>query len=135
MPWTFNISTYFGSPAAEISTVFGQLTFSGSYVTAVGGDTGTFVLGGNTISLPVYLQASAFHATRPPLIYQIQLDGGFIGLVTFPATGATATNFRIKIIVTSTGNELASGTYAANAAALVAATAVNTMLLNYKANL
>lgn len=132
MPWTINVSAYFGGAAALVSNVFGQISFSGSYTT--GGDTGTFTFGGNTINLPQFLEASVLHASRPPIIYQIQLDGGFIGLLIFPATGANATNFKIKIINTTSGNELAAGTYASGAAALVAATAQNTILLQYKQN-
>jgi hypothetical protein len=125
MAWTLYLSSIVRSDTT--TEAFGQLQFSGNYTT--GGDAaGTVQVGGNTAGLPQYTQTSKLHASLPAIMYNLQIDGGYMGVIV-PGTGAT--NFKIKLINPSTGAELASGAYPA---ALTSAI-YHTLGLNYLSNL
>jgi hypothetical protein len=126
--WTYKVSTMYGTAAGQVIQVFGQLIFSGSYAT--GGDAGgTFdFTQTNTLNMPNYLEVNALHATRAPLTYQVQIDAGFFGFVVY-AAATSATNFKIKIVNSTTGAELGAGAYPG---ALTGAGLSHTLLLTYK---
>ncbi len=124
MAWSYNISSLI--PSGNTINVFGQLQFSGSYTT--GGDAaGAFNIGGNTAGLPQFTLTSGVHAALPPTEYNVQLDGGYLGVV-IPGAGAA---LKIKVINPATGAELAAGAYPA---ALTSAV-YHTMQLAYLKNL
>ena len=125
MAWTYLISEIRSGDTA--TNTFGQLQFSGSYVT--GGDSGTLQNGGNSIGLPQFLETSQLHASRPPVEYNIQLDAGWLAVV---IPGTRASDFKIKIVNPTTQAELPAGPYPA---ALAAANGNHTMALAYRKNL
>ncbi|HZT73630.1 MAG TPA: hypothetical protein VE996_08285 [Terriglobales bacterium] len=127
MPWTFNLSSL--TEGERDLAVFGQLSFSGSYAT--GGDSGSFVIGGNTIGWPDWRPgASALHAALPPIAAQVALDGGYTATVAPAASGSAS--FKIKIVDPATHSELAAAAYPA---ALTGAGALHTLALRYRKNL
>jgi len=128
--------------------MFGQLQFSGNYV--VGGDSIVNAAGatapenfppgtpGNTAGMPVFLNGqTALHVSRPPLVWNIQLDLGAsstTGAIAVLVPGNGAFNFKVKIYNASTGAEFGAAAYSTLAARLDNAT-FHTMELTYKKNL
>ena|SRR5690348_16514491 len=127
MPWTFNVSAL--TEGEQDLAVFGQLRFSGNY--ASGGDTGSVVIGGNTLGWPDWRPAaSALHAALPPIAATIQLDGGYTAALV-PA-GSGSSGFKLKIVDPATHSELAAAGYPA---ALTSGTPYHVMALTYRKNL
>lgn len=106
MAWTLTLSSILPSDSAI--AVFGQLAFSGNYT--AGGDTGTLQTGANTAGLYSHMATSSLHADRPPVSFNVQLDGGYIGVL-IPGNGPS--NFKLKVLNPASGSELAAGAYPA----------------------
>lgn len=129
MPWTYNISNMVEDEKDLF--VFGQLTFSGSYAT--GGDSGSFVIGGNALGLPDWRpSASALHASLPPTFAALSLDGGYTGVMVPASAGSEA--FKLKLSDPSSHTELAAAAYP-NALAPSSGVAYHTLALRYRKNL
>jgi hypothetical protein len=145
MPLSFRVTSYVEED--RYVSVFGQLIFTGSYVT--GGDSLLNAAGqqapeafppglpANTGGLFVFLNGqTAVHATRPPLVYNIQLDigaGSTAGALAVLKPGSGALNFLVKLYNSSTGAEFAASAYSGQAARLDNATGT-TMELRFKKN-
>ena len=108
MPITLAVKTI-GQPSGGQQRITVGLTFSGSYPT--GGDT----LDLTTILGVSYLSRVAVF-NNLPVTSDPALGGGFTGEF---LPGATLNNGKLKLYTTA-GTELAAGTYAANAALLLA---------------
>lgn len=129
MPWTYTISTI--TEDEQSLFIFGQLSFAGSY--SSGGDTGSFGIGGNALGLPDWRPScSGLHAALPPIAANIHLDGGYNGVLV-PA-GASAGNFKIKIVDPATHAELGNAAYPSSLAPS-SGVAYHTMALRYRKNL
>lgn len=128
MAWTFNISAL-PSDHQQVEA-FGQVQFSGSYST--GGDGGgTFVTtpGANTAGWPDFKPGeSGLHAARAPIRGNLQVDGGYIGVVV-PVPGSFIP--KLKLINPATGAELASGAYPA----AITSAVYHSLELDYRKNL
>lgn len=109
--------------------VFGQLLFAGNYV--VGGEIPVFDFAtANSAGMPVFLNGqTGLHATRPPMKWNIQIEGGY-NAVLVPGTGAA--NFKIKIWDPGAAKaEIGAGAYPASLTAGV----FNTIEVQYKKNI
>lgn len=126
MPQAFRITNV--SEANQLVTLFGQLIFTGNYVT--GGESPTFdFTTANTASIPVFLNGqTGLHATRPPLKWNVQIESGYVAVLV-PSTGAT--NFKIKIWDPGAAKaEISAGAYPASMLTAV----YNTLEIQYKKN-
>ena len=93
----------------------GTLVPSGSY--AAGGDTLDLTkLIGTSELVPIFL------ANNPPLIGIVSTSTGYLGAF---IPGTTLANGKVKFIVSSTGSEVAAGTYASGASGLTTDANIN----------
>lgn len=107
MSWTFRPS--YTADGSGIEELFGQLVFSGNYVT--GGDTGTFDFATKSTSgYSQYRKSNGLRSTRPPLWSDVVIPGLYIPVL-FP--GKSATDFKIAIYDTVAQAELAAAAYPA----------------------
>lgn len=136
MSWTWIITKI--DDEGEFLKAFGQILFSGNYVTGGDGvgtvvlDKGTAGVSGvtaNSAGMPVFLSGqTGLRTTRPPFSWNIQVESGYNPVL---IAGSSATNFKIKFWDPATKAELAAGGYPA---ALTGAV-FNTLEVAYKKNI